>query len=73
MSSYSVTRCICHKRNFEEIKEFAEQQSFSSVEELQAEQFCSCGCGLCIPYIEMMFETGRTEFEPGEYYKASTE
>lgn len=69
MSQYAVDKCICHSRKFSEIKERAEEESYSTIEELQAEDFCSRGCGLCIPYIELMFETGETEFEPGAYYK----
>lgn len=69
MSKYIVSKCICHARDFSDIKEYAEEMGLSSVKELQAKQFCSCGCGLCIPYLELMFETGETEFEPGAYYK----
>lgn len=73
MSRFSVSKCICHKRSFEEIKEYAEQQGFTSIKELQADDYCSCSCGLCIPYIELMFTTGETEFEPGAYYKRKAE
>lgn len=72
MSSYLVDSCICHSKKFSSIKKFAEEEGFTTVEELQAKDFCSCGCGLCIPYIEMMFETGETSFEPGAYYKRKT-
>jgi NAD(P)H-nitrite reductase large subunit len=72
MSRYLVNRCICHSRSFKEIKAYAEESGITSVEELQAEDFCSCGCGLCIPYIELMFETGDTKFEPGAYYKKAS-
>lgn len=72
MSSFLVSKCICHDRSFTEIKEHARQSGFTKIEELQAEDYCSCSCGLCIPYIEMMFETGETEFEPGAYYKRKT-
>lgn len=69
MSKYVVSKCICHNRAFSEIKEYAGEQGYSTVEELQSDKYCSCSCGLCIPYIQMMFETGRTEFAPGEFYK----
>ena len=69
MAPFSVSRCICHKRDFVEVKEYAEEQGYTTIEELQADKFCSCSCGLCIPYIQLMFETGDTEFEPGAYYK----
>ncbi len=69
MSRYLVTKCICHSREFTEVKEYAEENGYKSVEELQSDKFCSCSCGLCIPYIELMLETGETKFEPGAYYK----
>ncbi len=72
MSQFKVSRCICHKRDFTEIKEYAEENGYGSVEELQSDKFCSCSCGLCIPYIELMFETGETKFEPGAYYKRTS-
>ena len=72
MSRYLVNRCICHSRTFTEIKNHANENDFTRVKELQADNFCSCGCGLCIPYIERMFETGETEFEPGAYYKKTS-
>ncbi len=62
-----VTGCICHNRSFEEIKIFAMKNSLNSVEELRNRNYCGCGCGLCNPYIELVLETGETEFEPGEF------
>ena len=64
-----VTRCICHERSFAQIQEFAEQMDINEVRDLQREDYCSNGCGFCIPYIELMFKTGETEFEVGAYYK----
>lgn len=65
----TVSRCICHNRDFAEVKKYAEEKGYSTVEELQADRFCSCGCGLCIPYVELMLETGETEFDPRAPYK----
>ena len=69
MSRLLVTHCICHARSFEEVKAFAEGKGFVSVEELQVADFCSTNCKMCKPYVEMMLETGRTAFEPGEYLR----
>jgi len=69
MSSFKVFKCICHKREFKEILEYAEANGYETVEELQSDRYCSSSCGLCIPYIQLMLETGETEFEPGAYYK----
>lgn len=73
MSQFLVNKCICHSRDFSEIKERIEEKNYTTIDELQAEDFCSCSCGLCVPYIELMFKTGETEFEPGAYYKRKTE
>jgi bacterioferritin-associated ferredoxin len=73
MSSFLVSKCICHKKDFSEVKDYAEANNYSSIKELQADNFCSNSCGLCIPYIELMFKTGETEFEPGAYYKRKAE
>lgn len=65
----NVVKCICHDRSFEEIKEYAEEQDLNTIEELREERFCSCGCRMCTPYVELVLETGETVFEPGAYYK----
>lgn len=67
MSKYTVKKCICHKRTFQEIKEYAHDNGYQEVAELQADKYCSCQCGFCVPYVEMMLDTGETTFEPGAY------
>lgn len=69
MSRFLVTKCICHNKNFSEIKKYVEDHNIEKVEELQSQNYCSNGCGLCLPYIELMLETGEISFEPGAYYK----
>lgn len=69
MPNRTVNRCICHDKTFEEIKEYADDNNIRSVEELRWDNYCSCGCGLCSPYIEIVLETGETAFEPGGYYR----
>ena len=70
MSAKNVTKCICHDRSFKEIKEYAREQGIDSVVELQRIKYCSSSCGLCSPYVEMVLETGETEFRPGAYYRS---
>lgn len=70
MSYRNVTKCICHSRTFEEIKEYARENDITSVEELKRIKYCSSSCGLCSPYVELVLETGETEFRPGAYYKS---
>lgn len=65
----NITKCICHDRSFEEINEHAEKKGFNTVEELQAIDCCCNNCGLCAPYVEMMLETGETEFNPGDPFR----
>lgn len=72
MSQFSVSKCICHSIDFTEVKSYSEENNITSVKELQEKKYCSCGCGLCAPYIELMLETGETSFEPGAYYKRRT-
>ena len=67
-----VTKCVCHHRTFEELKAYAEEHNLTTVEELQDRDMCSCGCQMCKPYVELMLETGETEFAPGAYYKRNS-
>lgn len=69
MASNNVTSCICHDKNFAEIKQYADQNNLSSVEELQNQNYCSNSCGLCEPYVELVLKTGQTEFMPGEPFR----
>lgn len=69
MSKFTVSKCICHKKDFSEIKAYIEENDITTVKELQDQKYCSCGCSLCAPYIELMLKTGETSFEAGAYYK----
>ena len=64
-----VDRCICEGRTFSEIKQIAEKESYSTIEELQNNRICSTSCRLCMPYVEVMLKTGETSFEPGSVYR----
>lgn len=69
MSRYNVQKCICHNKDFTEIKKYAERHGIETIDELQERHYCSCGCQMCAPYVELMLKTGRTSFKPGEYYR----
>jgi bacterioferritin-associated ferredoxin len=56
-----VTRCICQKVTFDEMKMFIDQ-SGADLDQLQDEYGCGLVCGLCTPYICRMLETGETSF-----------
>ncbi len=69
MAPNSVTECICHNRDFTEVKQYASQNNVTSLEELQNQNYCSNSCRLCAPYVEIVLETGQTEFKPGEPFR----
>ena len=67
MSRFLVNRCICHSKSFLEIQAFAREEEITTVTELQARDFSCNSCKMCEPYVNLMFQTGKTEFEPGAY------
>jgi len=67
-----VNRCICSNIGFEKVKAIAEKKNLRTVEDLRKREICSCHCMLCVPYIEKMLETGKTEYEPTELIKKPT-
>jgi bacterioferritin-associated ferredoxin len=66
-----VDRCICHQISFLEIKEISKQKGLKSIEELQELKISCTNCKLCVPYIELMFETGETVFNRGARFRKS--
>lgn len=74
----SVTRCICHDRSFDELKQLAASESLT-LEQLKNRTGCCTGCGMCEPYVRLMLATGRTAFavlspvEAAEVMRASVE
>jgi NAD(P)H-nitrite reductase large subunit len=69
MAPNNVSECICHNREFIEIKQYANQNNVTSLDELQDQNYCSNSCRLCAPYVEIVLETGQTEFVPGEPFR----
>jgi bacterioferritin-associated ferredoxin len=58
----SVTRCVCHRRTFAELKHLAHEQGWQTVAEISLETSCGLGCGACRPYLQAMLDTGATAF-----------
>ena len=56
-----VTRCVCHDVTFAELKAVASEAG-ADLDTLAARTGCGTGCGTCVPYIQLMLKTGRTEF-----------
>lgn len=69
MSEFLVNRCVCQKRSFEEIKEYALEHEITDIKLLQVKEICSNKCHMCVPYVELMLVTGETSFEPGAYIR----
>ncbi len=59
-----VTKCVCSDILFSEIKITADKYDLRSMNELKEYVQFGENCQFCIPYIEMMLKTGKTEFEP---------
>ncbi|MBY0262357.1 MAG: (2Fe-2S)-binding protein [Phycisphaerales bacterium] len=56
-----VSRCVCHRLPFEDLKARAAARSLS-FEQLKQETRCASGCGMCEPYVRLMLVTGETSF-----------
>jgi len=59
-----VDRCACVDITFDTIKQAAAGSEDDAI--LAAHKATGCGgdCGLCLPYIRLMLQTGRTKFPP---------
>jgi bacterioferritin-associated ferredoxin len=49
---------------FSEMKKTADEHKTKNVEELRKFVTFGINCKLCLPYVEKMLQTGKTEFEP---------
>ena len=58
-----VDRCVCYNKTFSFLQQIAIKNNTTNLEKLH--EFVQFGenCRLCIPYIEPMLKTGKTEFE----------
>lgn len=56
-----VNRCICHDVPFTELKSMLEGDPGTTLHELARKTGCGTGCGMCVPYIKRMMETGETD------------
>ncbi|MDR3690680.1 MAG: hypothetical protein P4L46_14980 [Fimbriimonas sp.] len=53
-----VKRCVCFEMSFASLK----AAGVRSADEAEARFGCGSKCGACVPYIQLMIYTGRTEF-----------
>jgi bacterioferritin-associated ferredoxin len=63
-----VTRCVCHKISFDEIKLKMEESGVRSFEDGLAKGWYGSSCGMCHDYIRKMISTGQTSFRAGDIY-----
>jgi bacterioferritin-associated ferredoxin len=56
---------VCFDVTFAQLK-VHEQQHHGGIEELRHRFGCGRGCAMCVPYIKLMLETGRTSFSPDD-------
>ncbi|MEM1331299.1 MAG: (2Fe-2S)-binding protein [Planctomycetota bacterium] len=54
-----VTRCVCFDVTLSELKALSDADG-STIIELNRDTGCGGRCGLCIPYIKLMLQTGDT-------------
>jgi bacterioferritin-associated ferredoxin len=58
-----VDRCVCFNRFFSEMQQVMIHNNIKTFEELKKYITFGENCSLCVPYVELMIKTGRTEFE----------
>lgn len=58
-----VTKCVCFDITFAEMKSVMKEKNISTIEELKEIKTFAENCKLCIPYIDEMIKTGKTEFK----------
>ena len=61
--SVLVARCVCFGKKFSELKKIALKHNATTIEELQKHVRFGDNCKRCHPYVQLMLETGQTEFE----------
>ena len=62
MNSVRIIKCICHGTRFTELKRIAEKTGARTITELQRHAPFATNCKRCVPYVNEMLRSGRTEF-----------
>ena len=60
---HNITKCICFDMSFSQMKKTMNDRNIRSIEEFRKIKPVATNCKLCLPYINKMIETGKTEFE----------
>ena len=56
-----VNRCICHDVPFTDLWAMLQDDPKPTLHELARRTGCGTGCGMCVPYIKRMMESGETD------------
>ena len=56
-----VSRCSCYDVSFAELKGMLDREPGLTVQDLMQRTGCGGDCGMCVPYIRLMMETGETK------------
>jgi hypothetical protein len=59
-----VDRCVCYNRLFSDMQQIMIHNNIKTFDELKRYITFGENCKLCIPYVKLMIQTGKTEFEP---------
>ena len=59
-----VDRCECFEKTFAEMKMLIEKHNIKTLDELRKYFIFGENCRTCLPYVELVLSTGKTEFEP---------
>lgn len=62
-----VNRCVCFEKSFSEMKKLIDKHHITTVDELKKFFIFGENCRTCLPYVELVLSTGRTEFDPVKY------
>ncbi len=66
-----VDRCVCYNRLFSEMQQIMIHNNLKTFDELKHQIQFGENCKLCVPYVKLMIQTGKTEFEPLQFSEDS--
>lgn len=56
----AIDRCFCHKVPFTQLKQLIDNGVGDDIDELSRQTRCGTSCGICLPYIKLVIQTGQT-------------
>jgi NAD(P)H-nitrite reductase large subunit len=68
-----VDRCVCYEKTFSEMKALIDAKRLNTIEELKKYMVFGENCKICIPYVQMIFKTGKTSFDVIPFMGGNTE